>query len=77
MLGAQAFMYAFCPPSKNDVLAIRSEFASRPGLSSIDCRVPYVPQEERYKNDYKNYKDWTSILTVAFVNSFVLHVRWR
>ena len=26
------------------------------------------------KNDYKNYKGWTSILVLAFVNSFYLFV---
>ena len=66
-------------PSPANVVAIRKQFASRRGIANVGmatdgCHIPYVPQHERTKNDYKNYKGWTSILVVAFVNSFHLFV---
>jgi len=36
--------------------------------------IPYVPQVENTKNDYKHYKGWTSIQAVAFVNSYYMFV---
>ena len=43
-------------------------------LVTDGCHVPYIPQKELTKKDYKNYKGWTSLLLVAFVNSFHLFV---
>ena len=67
------------PPAREYVRAVRAEFASRRGIANVGMavdgsHVPYVPQEENTKNDYKNYKGWMSILVVAFVNSFHLFV---
>ena len=36
--------------------------------------IPYVPQIEKFRNEYKNYKGWMSVLVLAFVNSFHLFV---
>ena len=63
------------PPPPERVQAIRQQFAARRGVANVGMAVdgshiPYVPQVERYRNDFKNYKGWMSILVVAFVNSF-------
>ena len=66
------------PPDEDSLRAVRSEFASRRGLTNISMAVdgthiPFRPPEE-HANDYRNYKGWHSVLAVAFVNSFYLFV---
>ena len=62
------------PPNER-LREIRLQFASRRGIANVamavdGTHVPYVPPIEKFRNEYKNYKEWMSILVVAFVNSF-------
>ena len=41
---------------------------------STESRPVYWPDDKDTAIDYRNYKGWTSILAVAFVNSFHLFV---
>ena len=67
------------PPSAHMLDSIRSEFAARRGVPNVamavdGSHVPYRPDDKDTAIDYRNYKGWTSILAVAFVNSFHLFV---
>lgn len=67
------------PPSPELVRSIRTGFASRRGIGEVcmavdGSHVPYNPRDAANALDYKNYKGWTSILAVAFVNSQHLFV---
>ena len=43
--------------------------------SAVDgSHVPFKPDDAATAIDYRNYKGWTSILAVAFVNSYFLFV---
>jgi len=67
------------PPTAERLMAIRQQFASRRGIANVamavdGSHIPYVPQIEKFRNEYKNYKGWMSVLVLAFVNSFHLFV---
>ena len=67
------------PPSPGLVQRIRSAFGSRRGIGEVcmavnGSHVPFNPRDAANPMDYKNYKGWTSILAVAFVNSQHLFV---
>ena len=54
---------------------MQGQFASRRGIPgvSLACdgsHVPFKPKNKAVAGDYRNYKGWTSILAVAFVDSF-------
>ena len=61
-------------PKSSHLHAVRSEFASRRGIPNVAmaCDGTHIPFNPARKNaiDFKNYKGWTSILVVAFVDSF-------
>ena len=63
------------PPSAAQLDRVRSEFAARRGVPNVAeaCDGTHVPIDT-HESDYRNYKGWHSILTVAFVNSFHLFV---
>ena len=70
----RTYMPSKAPPNER-LREIRSQFASRRGIANVamavdGTHVPYVPPIEKFRNEYKNYKGWMSILVVAFVNSF-------
>ena len=55
--------------------AVREQFASRRGIGQamLACdgsHIPFKPKNKTVGYDYRNYKGWTSILAVAFVDSF-------
>ena len=62
------------PPSAAHLERIRSEFAGRRGIGGVAMAVDGTHVPFRGNFDYRNYKGWTSILAVAFVNSFHLFV---
>ena len=54
---------------------VRARFAARRGLWGpvLACdgtHTPFDPKNKTVSQDYRNYKGWTSILTVAFVDSY-------
>jgi len=70
----RTYMPSKAPPNER-LREIRLQFASRRGIANVamavdGTHVPYVPPIEKFRNEYKNYKGWMSILVVAFVNSF-------
>eukprot|EP00966_Prymnesium_polylepis_P006155 140962-Prymnesium_polylepis.1 len=55
--------------------AVQGQFASRRGLSpvSLACdgtRIPFKPKGKKLAMEYRNFKGWSSILAVAFVDSY-------
>ena len=67
------------PFSSEDRAAVQGQFASRRGLPNVTLacdgsHVPFKPKSKKVAMEYRNYKGWTSILTVeltvAFVDSF-------
>jgi hypothetical protein len=72
------------PFSPSERQAVNGKFASRRGVQKValacdGSHVPYHPRGSKKKQEkYKNYKGWTSILAVCFVDSyyrfFDLHV---
>lgn len=67
------------PPSPALVARIRGSFGARRGIGEVcmavnGSHIPFNPPEAAHCLDYKNYKGWTSILAVAFVNSQHLFV---
>lgn len=67
------------PPSASMLSSVRSEFAARRGIANVamatdGTHIPFHPQNAATASDYKNYKGWSSILMVAFVNAFYLFV---
>jgi hypothetical protein len=54
---------------------VQGQFASRRGIDAVSLacdgsHIPFKPKNKRVALDYRNYKGWTSILAVAFVDSF-------
>ena len=64
------------PFSTSEREAVQSQFASRRGIPSVTLacdgsHVPFFPRcGKKHKMEYRNYKGWTSILAVAFVDSY-------
>eukprot|EP00965_Chrysotila_dentata_P157327 5197729-Pleurochrysis_carterae.AAC.1 len=67
------------PPDAKRLADIRAQFQSRRGLPNVGMacdgtHVPFNPDRNQNKNDFRNYKDWYSLLVVAFVDSFYCFV---
>ena len=62
------------PPSPAVLACIRAEFKKRRGMGNIAMAVDGTHVPFRGGPDYKNYKGWTSIMALAWVNSFYLLV---
>ena len=60
------------PPSELRLQRIRMEFAKRRGIGQVGLAVDGTHLPYNGGPDYRNYKGWTSILAVAFVDSFFL-----
>ena len=64
------------PPSASERSAVYGRFASRRGLQNValacdGTHVPFHPSGgKKVRMMYRNYKGWTSILAVAFVDSY-------
>ena len=63
------------PFSDSERIAVQGQFASRRGIKiasmAVDgSHIPFKPKNKTFCMDYRNYKGWTSILAVAFVDSF-------
>ena len=63
------------PFSNSDLLAVQGQFASRRGFPNVTLAVdgshiPFRPKSKAFSMDYRNFKGWTSILAVAFVDSY-------
>ena len=63
------------PFSESDLAAVQGQFASRRGFPGVTLAVdgshiPFRPKNRETIMDYRNFKGWTSILAVAFVDSF-------
>ena len=63
------------PWDPETLAAVRGQFASRRGIdvACLACdgsHIPFRPKNKRIAMDYRNYKGWTSILLVGFVDSF-------
>ena len=63
------------PWSCEERSAVQDKFASRRGFRpvSLACdgsHVPFKPKGKRWQMEYRNFKGWTSILAVAFVDSY-------
>ena len=63
------------PFSASDLAAVQGQFASRRGFQGVTLAVdgshiPFRPKNRETIMDYRNFKGWTSILAVAFVDSF-------
>eukprot|EP00965_Chrysotila_dentata_P072811 2406550-Pleurochrysis_carterae.AAC.1 len=61
------------PPSLQQLEAVRQQFASRRDIPSVGMacdgtHIPFNPTDESTAQEYRNYKGWTSLLVVAFVN---------
>ena len=55
--------------------AVQDQFASRRGFRPValacdGSHIPYKPKGKKLAMEYRNFKGWQSILTVAFVDSF-------
>ena len=62
------------PPSAENLARVRAEFAKRRGIANVAQAVDGTHVPFRGGPDYRNYKGWTSILVLAWVNSFHLFV---
>jgi hypothetical protein len=63
------------PWSVEERRAVQQQFASRRGLGPIalacdGSHIPYKPKGKRLAMEYRNFKGWSSILAVAFIDSF-------
>ena len=63
------------PYSPSELSAVQDQFASRRGIHNVTLacdgsHVPFRPKNKKIFLDYRNYKGWTSILLVAFVDSY-------
>ena len=69
-------IYMPCKPwSESERAAVQGNFASRRGLApiSLACdgsHLPFKPKGKKNFLEYRNFKGWTSILAVAFVDSY-------
>ena len=65
-----------CKPwSESERAAVQGNFASRRGLAPIslscdDSHLPFKPKGKKNFLEYRSFKGWTSILAVAFVDSY-------
>lgn len=62
------------PRSPEMIARVRAQFAARRGISNVAMAVDGTHVPFRGGPDYRNYKGWTSILAVAFVDSYYLFV---
>jgi len=68
--------YMPCTPmSPDERTKVSAQFAARRGMQHVvlacdGSHIPFRPKNKENYNDYKNYKGWTSMLAVAFVDSF-------
>ena len=72
------------PWGENELKAVQGNFASRRGMPNVTMacdgsHIPFRPNcKKQHAKEYRNYKGWTSILAVAFTDSyyrfFDLHV---
>jgi len=65
------------PPTSPELDEIRENFFARRGIPGValavdGTHVPYVPEIATARADYMNYKGWSSVAVVAFVNSFYM-----
>ena len=64
------------PWGSKELKAIQGNFASRRGMPNVamacdGSHVPFRPRcNKQHAKEYRNYKGWTSILAVAFVDSY-------
>ena len=58
------------PPSEQKVASWRGEFGARRGITNVAMAVDGTHCPFRGGNDYRNYKGWSSILLLAFVDPF-------
>ena len=63
------------PYPESEREAVQDQFASRRGLHrcTLACdgsHIPFKPKNKKVAMDYRNYKGWYSILSVAFVDSY-------
>jgi len=64
------------PWAAEELKAVRGNFASRRGVGGVamacdGSHVPFRPRcKKEHAKEYRNYKGWTSILAVAFVDSY-------
>jgi hypothetical protein len=63
------------PFNAEELAAVQGQFASRRGLQNVTLacdgsHVPHKPKNKKVAMEYRNYKGWYSILTVAFVDSY-------
>ena len=63
------------PFTPDELKVVRERFAARRGVGNVALAVdgthtPYRPTEKHHAIDYRNYKGWSSLLSVAFVDSF-------
>ena len=63
------------PFTAQERACVQGQFASRRGLAPVTLacdgsHVPFKPKNKKVAMEYRNYKGWYSILTVAFVDSF-------
>jgi hypothetical protein len=69
-------LYMPCKPfGKSELDAVQGQFASRRGFThtTLACdgsHIPFKPKGKKNQMEYRNFKGWTSILSVAFVDSY-------
>jgi hypothetical protein len=59
----------------NNMEECRARFHARHVFPNVGgcidgTHVPYTPNSGENEEDFKNYKGWTSVLCIAFVNTF-------
>jgi hypothetical protein len=69
-------IYMPCKPfAQSELEAVQGQFASRRGIThtTLACdgsHIPFKPKGKKMQMEYRNFKGWTSILSVAFVDSY-------
>ena len=63
------------PFTAEERAAVQGQFASRRGIRKVTLacdgsHIPFKPKNKKMGMEYRNYKGWTSILTLAFVDSY-------
>jgi hypothetical protein len=58
---------------------VRARFNLRNGVANValcidGTHIPYKPNSGEHEHDFKNYKQWTSLLCIGFINSLYLFV---